>query len=144
MQAKKNYDKMFFGGLVDRAKSFAKKNPEAVSRGMDLFGGRFGGAGSMSGAGLMGMLRDRLQQRKDAQSAPKAEYGTMVKKYRKGGMFYADQGDLLQTEKEKNKTSNNAELPGMDKVRAMALGDPRGGQAGQISAELRQIGRAHV
>lgn len=143
MQAKKNYDKMFFGGLVDRGKEFAKKNPGAA-KAIGLGGGMLlnkaignKGAGlfsKMSGAGLMGMLRDRVQQRRSAEEVPKAELGRMIKKYRSGGMFYADQGDLLQTEKEKNKTSSNAELPGMDRVRAMALGDPRGGQAGQTSS----------
>lgn len=144
MRAKRNpqYDEMFLGGLVDRAKSFAEKRP-GMTKAIGLGGGMLlnkaignKGAGlfsKMSGAGLMGMLRDRVQQRRNAEEVPKAELGRMIKKYRSGGMFYADQGDLLQTEKEKNKTSRNAELPGMDRVRAMALGDPRGGQAGQTS-----------
>lgn len=135
MRAKRNpqYDEMFLGGILKRGKRFAEENPGAVSKAKGLFGGRFGLGigGPMSGMGLMGMLRDRMQQRRDT---PQAEYGAKIKPYRTGGMIYADQGDILQTEKEKNKTSSSAELPGMSKVREIALGDPRGGQGGQTSS----------
>lgn len=126
MRAKRNpqYDEMFLGGLVDRAKGFAEKRP-GLAKAIGLGGGMLlnkaignKGAGlfsKMSGAGLMGMLRDRKQQR---QEVPQAEYGAKIKPYRNGGMIYADQGDILQTEKDKNKT---AEPPGMDRVRR-ALG----------------------
>lgn len=125
MRAKRNpqYDEMFLGGLVDRAKGFAEKRP-GMAKAIGIGGGMLlnkaignKGAGlfsKMSGAGLVDMLRDRLQQRKDAQSTPEAEYGAKVKeygqggvmKYRKGGMIYAQDSDQLTGDeaKEKEKT----------------------------------------
>lgn len=130
MRAKRNpqYDEMFLGGLVDRAKSFAEKRPGAAKAigalgGMGLsrlIGGRGKGVigGAMSGAGLMGMLGEKLQQRRNAEEVPQAEYGAKVKeygqggvmKYRKGGMFYAEDSDILQTEKDKNGTAGPSSL----------------------------------
>jgi len=110
---------MFLGGLVDKAKGFAEKRP-GMAKAIGLGGGMLlnkaignKGAGlfsKMSGAGLMGMLGEHLRQRRNANQnieVPQAEYGAMVKKYRTGGMIYAEDSDLLQTEKDKNGTSGN-------------------------------------
>lgn len=116
MRAKRNpqYDEMFLGGLVGklgkpgglggRVRNFAEKRP-GLSKAIGLGGGLLAnkamgnkGAGlfpKMSGAGLVGMLRDRMQQRRSSEEVPQAEYGAMVKKYRAGGMIYAQDSDAV-------------------------------------------------
>jgi|11_taG_2_1085331.scaffolds.fasta_scaffold18606_2 hypothetical protein len=110
MRAKRNpqYDEMFLGGLVDRAKGFAEKRP-GMAKAIGLGGGMLlnkaignKGAGlfsKMSGAGLMGMLGQKLRERRNSEEVPQAEYGAMVKKYRTGGMIYAEDSNLLSEPK---------------------------------------------
>lgn len=149
MRAKRNpqYDEMFLGGLVGklgkpgglggRVRNFAEKRP-GLSKAIGLGGGLLAnkamgnkGAGlfpKMSGIGMLGMLGERLRQRRNPGAAadtriagaagtqpggdatmmdisqtpgvPQAENGTMIKKYRAGGMIYAQDSDQV-TEKEK-------------------------------------------
>lgn len=133
MRPQKNYDninKMFLGGLLKRGKRFAEENPGAVSKAKGLFGGRFGLGigGPMSGIGLMGMLGQKLRDRRQqptrmsqavdtsidgatgskpgadatamdiAGTIPQAEYGAGVKRYRAGGMIYAQDSDDVDPE----------------------------------------------
>lgn len=115
MRAKRNpqYDEMFLGGLVDRAKGFAEKRP-GMAKAIGLGGGMLlnkaignKGAGlfsKMSGIGLMGMLGEKLRQRRD-QDVPQVEDGAMVQKYRKGGMVYAEDSDFLTSDPKKKETA---------------------------------------
>lgn len=126
MIAQKNYNKMFLGGLLKRGKKFAEENPGVASKASGLFGGRFGlgVGGPMSGVGLMSMLGQKLRDRRNANASaaadtsianatpgmemPMANYGAMVKKYRAGGMIYAENGDEVENGDKVKSTSGGA------------------------------------
>lgn len=115
---------LFKGGMKGLFKGGAK---EGGKQGLFNFGAKEGGKKQFLERFLQNRMKRKLGEATDSMEnnyeQPISEDGGMIKKYRKGGMIYAQdsdrlQGDVLQEEKRKNKTE---EPPGMDRVRR-ALG----------------------
>lgn len=94
MRPKKN--QYFLGGQVrgmaDRVNQFREDRPGAANA-----------LGGLSGMGMVNALRERMKAKREMENGG-------IMKYRTGGMIYADQGDILQTEKDKNGTSGPSSL----------------------------------
>lgn len=119
---------LFKGGMKGVFKGGAK---EGGKQGLFNFGAQEGGKKGFMDKFARNLAKRRLQNMGEATDSVEENYGTidypsagngaMVKKYRSGGMIYAEDSDLLQEEKDKKKTSSNSEPPGMERVRR-ALG----------------------
>lgn len=78
--------------MADRVNQFREDRPGAANA-----------LGGLSGMGMVNALRERMKAKREMENGG-------IMKYRTGGMIYADQGDILQTEKDKNGTSGPSSL----------------------------------